>query len=147
MNLTAHFTLEELIASDYALRHGIANVPDAEIIENLKTLAQGLERIRACVGKPIHVNSGYRCPKLNSAIKGSKNSQHLLGLAADIVVPGVSAIGLAGIIVQCEDRVVFDQVIQEGTWVHVSFPAVDAKPRGQVLTAKWPGPTYVTGLV
>jgi hypothetical protein len=147
MNLTAHFTLEELIASDYAIRHGIANVPDAEIYENLQTLAQGLERIRACVGKPIHVSSGYRSPKLNSAIRGSKNSQHLQGLAADIVVPGISAMGLAGIIVQCEDRIVFDQVIQEGTWVHVSFPAVDKQPRGQVLTAKWPGPTYVTGLV
>lgn len=146
MNLTAHFTLEELISSEYALRHGIANVPDADVAENIMVLAQGLERIRAVVGKPIHVSSGFRCPKLNSAIKGSKNSAHMKGLAADIVVPGMTPRKLAETIAEFKDRIQYDQCIYEGTWVHVAFPDVDTKPRGQLLTAIFPGPKYVEGL-
>lgn len=144
MNLTAHFTLEELIASDYAIRHNIRNMPDdAAVLENLHTLAKGLERVRAVIGKPIHVNSGYRSPAVNAAIGGSDKSQHKLGLAADIVVPGITARELAMTIVAARDSIDFDQCIYEGTWVHVSF---DVKPRRQVLTALFPGPRYVQGI-
>lgn len=147
--LTAHFSLEELCASDYALRHGINNVPtDPDIIENLTILAQGLERLRGLLLKPIHVNSGYRCPKLNSAVKGSKTSQHLQGLAADIVVPGMTTTLLARSIVAWGDTINYDQVIHEGTWVHLSFPDVDVSPRRQVLTAHFANGavTYTQGL-
>ncbi|HXA97573.1 MAG TPA: D-Ala-D-Ala carboxypeptidase family metallohydrolase [Candidatus Dormibacteraeota bacterium] len=90
MQLTEHFSLEELIASEVAARSGIDNTPSATIVSNLRVLAQGLERVRAAFGgKPIHVNSGYRCAALNAAIGGAGNSLHMQGLAADIVCPQV----------------------------------------------------------
>jgi hypothetical protein len=151
MNLTEHFTLEELTRSDYAIRHGINNTPtDAEVLENLQILAQGLERIRGLINKPIHVNSGYRSPKVNSAIGGSKTSAHMKGLAADVVIPGMLPVDLCKIIEDHKDLVQFDQLIHEGSWTHIAFPDVDQQPRQQTLTAIFkPGKPvqYVTGIV
>lgn len=136
MNLTEHFTLEELLASDYALRHGIDNNPaDPDVLENLHVLANGLERVKAALdGLPVMVNSGYRSPKVNAGVGGSKTSAHLRGLAADIVVPGMTPREVC-IALSDADWIGFDQVIFEGTWTHVAFAEVDEKPRGKVLTA------------
>ena len=69
MQLTAHFSLEELIASETATRSGIDNTPPSELMPNLRALADGLEKVRAALGgRPIHINSGYRCPALNKAV-------------------------------------------------------------------------------
>jgi zinc D-Ala-D-Ala carboxypeptidase len=135
MQLSEHFSLEELIASEAAARLGIDNTPPAEIALNLKVLAEGLERVRAALGgKPIHVNSGYRCPALNAAIKGAGNSMHMQGLAADILCPQLGppldvcrAIVAAGIET--------DQIIHEfGRWCHVAFAAPGKQARKDLLT-------------
>lgn len=131
MNLSTHFTLAELTASQMAVRRGIDNKPPGDIIKNLEHLALGLEGVRTLLGCPLIINSGYRSPALNTAVGGARDSQHKLGLAADFIAPGFGtpvqvarAIAASGL--------KFDQLICEGTWVHVSFTA---DPRRQVLTA------------
>lgn len=151
MNLSENFTLAELTSSDYAERHGINNVPtDPEVLENLHILANGLERVRAALdGRAIFVNSGYRSPKLNTAIGGSKNSAHMKGLAADIRVAGLTPREACVILSSKMEDLAIHQLIFEGTWSHVAFADVDESPRHEVLTAVFkPGqPTkYVTGV-
>src|SRR5690242_11290128 len=92
MQLSEHFSLEELIASEVAARQGIDNAPSPPIMANLRVLAAGLERVRAALGgKPIHVSSGYRCLALNRAVGGAVRSAHIDGLAADILCPQFGA--------------------------------------------------------
>ena len=147
MILTSHFTLEELIRSDVAIRRGIDNRPDAEVVENLKNLARGLERVRAVLRSPIIISSAYRCPKLNSAVGGATNSAHLLGNACDFTAPAFGTPReVASAIVANTDEIAFDQLILEGeAWVHISFG--DAL-RGEVMTAIFHGgkPIYSRGL-
>jgi hypothetical protein len=130
--MSEHFSLTELTASSTAVRLGIDNTPNGEIANNLSLLADQLETVRAMLGnKPMHIDSGYRCPELNAAVGGAKDSAHLSGFAADFTCPDfgspesiVTALEAAGL--------KYDQLIQEGTWVHVSFaPAM----RQQTLTA------------
>jgi zinc D-Ala-D-Ala carboxypeptidase len=131
MHLSAHFTLEEFTRSETALRKGLDNTPDAETVANLIELANGMEKVRRLLDRPIHINSAYRGPKVNSSVGGSKNSAHMKGYAADFVCPGFGtpleickAIQGSGI--------EFDQLIHEfGSWTHISF---DPQMRGQVLT-------------
>ena len=143
MILSPHFTLEELTFSSTAVRLGIDNTPGEEIIEHLKILAQGLEQVRALLGHPMNIDSGYRCDILNAAVKGSRTSAHLHGYAADFTCP---AFGTALEIVKLitGSTVEFDQCIQEGTWVHISFAPT---MRRKVLTAHFAngGVTYTQG--
>lgn len=146
--LTDHFSLEEMTASETAARRGIDNTPSPAIIKNLTRTAQLLERVRVLLGsKPILVSSGYRSPALNAAVGGSKTSAHMQGLAADFICPGF---GTPLAICKRLDSlgVEFDQLIQEGTWVHIGLAAEGIKPRRQVLTAKFSsgGTTYGGGL-
>lgn len=132
MQLSEHFSLAELCASDTAARKGIDNTPPATVIEALKNTALGLERIRTLVGKPINVSSGYRSPKLNAAVGGQSASQHTRGEAADITVPGMPVPELARVIADNRIALGVDQVILEfSSWVHVSFAE---NPRHAVLT-------------
>src|SRR2546428_8128826 len=88
MLLSAHFSLEELTASEIAARAGIDNAPSAEVVRNLARLAEGLELVRLALGnKPVHITSGYRSARLNQMVGGSKNSIHIQGLAGDILSP------------------------------------------------------------
>ena len=87
--LTAHFTLDELTFSSVAQRLNIDNTPDQQTVGRLVICAMGLEKVRALLGSPIHVDSGYRCPALNAAVKGVADSAHLQGYAADILCPGI----------------------------------------------------------
>ena len=145
--MTEHFTLAELTNSDYAIRHGLSNTPtDAATLTNIATLANGLERVRAVLGRPIHISSGYRGPAVNSAVGGSKTSAHLRGLAADIVVPGVSSLNVARLLQANRRAIAYDQLIFEGTWVHIAFAAAEAAPRFSEFTAHFPGPTYTEGI-
>lgn len=132
MNLTAHFTLEELTASDVAARRGLDNAPPSEVIPALTRTAQGLERIRSLVGKPIHVNSAYRSKAVNDAVGSKDTSQHRNGEAADITCKGMPPRELAALIAENRVDLGVDQVILEfDAWVHVSF--TDA-PRHAILT-------------
>ena len=85
MKKIKYFKLAEFINSATANRLGIDNMPTFEIVDNLNRLADYLDGIRAKLGKPILVSSGYRCPMLNKAVGGVANSQHLKGLAADLI--------------------------------------------------------------
>jgi uncharacterized protein YcbK (DUF882 family) len=132
MNLSEHFTKEELIASQLAVRKGIKNEPTDAETNNLKKLAETLELVRDVLGgKSILINSGFRSFTLNSAIGGVSTSAHLYGYAADFICPSF------GTPRQVVDEIVkagikFDQLICEGTWVHIS---VDPKMRQEVLNA------------
>jgi len=140
MKLSENFSLQELIKSQTALRKGINNKPASpDIVVNLQTLCEKvLQPVRDHFGKPVTVNSGYRCPKLNKAIGSSSKSQHTKGLAADIEIPGVSNKELAEYI---ESNLPFDQLILEfyngvdpsSGWVHVSY-VDDTSNRKQTLT-------------
>jgi len=127
MNLSQHFTLEEMTKSQTGSRKGIDNTPGQKEIENLKQLCENvLEKIRIHFGRPLNVNSGYRGPALNKAIGGAKNSQHMTGQAADIEIAGMD-----NKILFCwiKDNMEFDQLILEyykegipdSGWVHVSW--------------------------
>lgn len=135
MNLSPHFSLSELVASQVATRKGIDNTPAPTIVTNLTRLAVLLEQVRALVAGPITISSGYRSPALNKAVGGAAGSAHLLGLAADIVVPGWPPKKLAKVIEK--SGLAFDQLIYEGTWVHIALAA--GAPRRQVLTATFVG--------
>lgn len=139
MNLTDHFTLDELTASQTAARRGINNIPSAATVDNLTRTAQTLEHIRVLLGsRPVVVSSGYRSPALNAAVGGAKNSAHMLGLAADFTCPGFGS-PLAICQKLAASDLGFDQLIQEGTWVHIGLSPEGQKPRRQVLTAKFNG--------
>lgn len=147
MQLSEHFTLEELTRSDVAMRRTIDNTPPAVIVANLQMLAAGLERVRSAIGNlAIHVNSGYRCPALNLAIGGAKDSAHMQGRAADIVCPEFGTpLQIAEALIQQKLLIGFDQIIQEGDWLHVAF---SDSPRFDVLTAHFGtgGAIYTRGL-
>jgi uncharacterized protein YcbK (DUF882 family) len=144
MNLSEHFTLEELVASQLAVRKGIKNEPTDAETSNLKKLAETLELVRTVLGgKSILINSGFRSFTLNSAVGGVATSAHLYGYAADFICPSF------GTPRQVVDEIVksgikFDQVICEGTWVHIS---VDPKMRQEVLNATFKNgkATYTKG--
>ena len=130
--LSPHFSLEELTFSSTAVAHGIDNTASPEIVEHLAALAASLEKVRAILGFPLHIDSGYRCPDLNRVVRGVPDSAHVTGYAADFVCPQFgSPLDIVKKIVSYP-MIQFDQMIQEGTWVHFS---VDPAMRQQVLTA------------
>ena len=142
MKLSKNFTLEELVFSITANNHGINNTPNAEAKACLKRLAvEVLQPIRDAWGQPIVISSGYRCAKLNAAVGGVKNSQHLLGQAADIKANNPKDNGKLHALIKKmvkDGRIKVGQLIWEyGTktcpkWVHVSLPRV-GKPNNQML--------------
>ena len=139
MKLSENFTMAEFIKSDTANRLGIDNTPEGEHLEAAKALFENVvQKVRDHFG-PTVINSGYRCPELNEAVRGSKTSQHCHGEAADIEVPGVANGDLAQWIVA---NLEFDQVILEfytpgepsSGWVHVTYKK-DGSNRNKALTA------------
>lgn len=143
-HLSPNFTLDEFIVSQEAARRNIDNTPPAWVVGNLKIVARNLEAIRATVldGAPILISSGFRCSKLNESVGGSPNSAHLTGLAADFIAP---RFGTPFDICQALVRhdVQFDQLIYEGTWVHIGWHEI--RNRGQLLTYR--NGRYLTGIV
>ena len=132
MNLTDHFTLEELTHSQTAARLGLDNEPPPDVVDALTRTAHGLEMVRVLLQAPILVSSGYRSPLVNRAVGGAANSQHILGEAADFTAPGF---GPPEMIVRAIMRstrpIPYDQLIVEyGRWVHISF---SREPRHQAL--------------
>jgi len=131
VKLSPNFTLSEFTTSQTATRKGIDNTPSGTIIDNLRTLVNGLETIRALLGYPIFISSGYRCIQLNKAIGGSLTSDHVYGYAADFTC---NKFGTPEQITKAiiASKIKFDQLIYEGTWVHISF---NPKMRQQALRA------------
>lgn len=123
-----YFTIKELCDSDTAKRRGIKNIPTPEIERNLAALVDNvLDPLREAWGRPIIVNSGYRCDALNKAVGGVATSQHRLGQAADLDVGTRTAnMKLFNLIIKL--KLPFDQLLFERgdwavgpDWVHVSF--------------------------
>ena len=126
MLLSPRLTLDDLTKSGTAIRNGIDNTPDALATENLKALCTNvLEPIITYYGT-LHIESGYRSAALNKKVRGSQNSQHLTGEAADIEVRNISNHALIRWI---RDNLTVDQAILEfhdpaipdSGWVHVSY--------------------------
>lgn len=140
MRLSPHFTFAEFVFSQTAIRGGISNTPDEQTLQNLRHTAGQMEKVRALIDAPIFISSGYRSPALNAAIGGSATSQHMSGEAADFVSPFGTPLEICRALVGA--GIPFDQLIYEGTWVHISFLR---QPRGQILTWK-PGEGYSQGI-
>jgi hypothetical protein len=153
MNLSANFNLRELTRSDTADRLDIDNQPNEEQIESLRLLCENiLQPVRDHFGKPVKINSGFRCPTLNQATGGSATSDHCKGQACDFEIDGVSNPELAEWVSQnCKYTQLILEFYTQGQpnsgWVHASFNPENLKC--QELTAvKVAGKTqYLNGLV
>lgn len=150
--LTEHFSLEEMTASDTAVRLGIDNTPPPDIVPHLVINAQGLERIRNVTWLPLIVHSAYRCEALERVLTAKDfaawcarhakdlemawpeyfaRKSHPKGYSTDFICPAFGTPAeIVRVIRTCGIK--FDQLIEEGNWVHVSF---DPQLRGEVLTA------------
>lgn len=141
LQLSNDFWLSEMLKSDTASRQGIPNDPTAVVIAHCQILVKELlQPIRDKYGRPIIVTSGIRMPPLNKAIGGS--AAHPSGFAADIHATIGTRKELVDFITHA--KLPFDQVIFEGTWVHVSRYSPDGtKARGEVLATFDGGKSYV----
>ena len=131
MVLSEHFTLEELTATQH---RSLDNTPNSSEINNLKRLAEMLEKVKDLLdGKPIMVNSAFRSKAVNDAVGSKDTSQHRVGCAADIRVPGLSPDQVVKAIIG--SPIAYDQIIREfDSWTHISVPNNPSDiPRKQAL--------------
>jgi len=129
--VTPHFTLAELTHTDH---RSLDNTPNAGELANLQRLAQFLELVKAKLdNKPIMVNSAFRSKQVNDSVGSKDTSQHRLGCAADIRVPGMTPDQVVRSIMS--HGLYFDQIIREfDAWTHISIPNTAALlPRRQAL--------------
>ena len=133
MKLTENFSLEEMTVSEIGARRGLDNTPNATEIANLVRTAGLLEQVRALVKKPIIVNSAFRSKAVNDAVGSKDTSQHRIGCAADIRVPGMTPKQVVEAIMKSD--IPYDQLIREfDSWTHISVPDSAARPpRKQAL--------------
>ena len=153
MNLSANFTLKELTRSDTADRLDIDNTPNEEQIESLRLLCENiLQPVREHFGKPVKINSGFRCPALNQATGGSATSDHCKGQACDFEIDGVSNPELAEWVSQnCKYTQLILEFYTQGQpnsgWVHVSYDPNNLKKQELTATKIAGKTTYLNGLV
>jgi len=115
MNLSPHFSLEEMLHSETAEKKHIENRINAEEVNNLKRLCEAvLEPLREHFGTPIRINSGFRCQALNKAVGGAPNSYHTKGRAVDIPMK-------PGYLAYIRDHLPHTELINEGSWIHVAL--------------------------
>ena len=140
--LSPHFSLEEMTESEMAVKHGIANVPSEQEIENLRKLCKGtLEPLREALGLPIVITSGFRTKALNRKLAHtSECSQHMLGQAADFyVAPGQSGLSRRELLIKAfrliiqDERIDYDQLILYPSFIHVSYVSRDRNRRNILL--------------
>jgi len=130
VKLSEHFSLEELTRTDH---RSLDNTPDPAALANLHRLAAFLEQVRTALGnRVVVINSAYRSAAVNAACGSRESSQHRVGCAADVRVPGmtpdavVRAVRASGL--------AYDQLIKEfDAWTHISIPNLPAKPRKMAL--------------
>jgi len=145
--LSDHFTLEEATFSSTAARLGIDNTtPPAEVVEQMKRTATKLEKVRALLLQPLHIDSFYRCLALNTALGSKATSQHISGNAVDFTCSAYGdPVTIAKRLVEVANIIRYDQLIMEHTWIHISFASPDDTPRGHVLSLLANG-GYATGI-
>lgn len=153
MNLTANFTLSEMVKSETALRYDMDNTPGEAEIASLRLLCEKiLQPVREHYGKGVKVNSGFRHPEVNAKVGGSKTSDHCKGQAADIEIPGIPNADLA---IWIMDNLEYTQLILEfytpgvpdSGWVHVSYDPANLKKQNLTATKKDGKTVYLPGLV
>ena len=151
--LTKNFSLEEMVKSETALRHGMENKPGPDEMNNLLQLcANVLQPVRDHYQKGVKVNSGYRSPDVNAKVGGSRTSDHCRGMAADIEIPGIPNADLAKWI---KENLSYTQLILEfytpgipdSGWVHVSYDPANLKKQDLTATRKDGKTVYLPGLV
>jgi len=129
--LSPNFSLEELTITSH---REFDNTPNADQINNLERVANLLEQVKKAVGgKPIIVNSAFRSLQINAAVGSKPTSQHCLGCAADIRVPGMTPDEVVKAVIA--SGIGYDQVIREfDRWTHISVPShAGDNPRRQAL--------------
>jgi uncharacterized protein YcbK (DUF882 family) len=134
VNLSEHFTLEELTSSETAARNGWDNTPNATELANLVRLAAFLEEVKTVIGgKPVMINSAFRSKLVNDAVGSKDSSQHRIGCAADIRVPNMTPDEVVKAVIAA--NLGYDQIIREfDRWTHISIPnRSEDKPRQQAL--------------
>ena len=134
MQLSEHFSLAELTASETADRLNIDNTPNPSEMANLVRLATFLEEVKTVLGgKPVMINSAFRCKEVNDAVGSKDTSQHRIGCAADIRVPNMTPDEVVKAVIA--SGIGFDQIIREfDRWTHISIPSVAGdNPRKQAL--------------
>ena len=139
MMLSKNLSLVEVMKSATAIKHGIANEPSSKHLTNLKAVATNIfQPCRDYFGKPLAVTSGYRSPKLNELIGGSKRSQHSKGEALDLDAQVYGGFTNAELFHYIKDNLDFDQLIwefgndEEPDWIHCSYTTEN---RREVLKA------------
>ena len=135
MKLTEHFTLEELTLSDYANEHGLSNTASEYVEKNLMMLCVLiLEPLRIALNRPVTINSGYRCKKVNEGVGGVASSHHLLGLAADMHFH--SETELKEMLSVLKRNKHLDLALVERSknakWLHVQLPRPNTNPRHRI---------------
>jgi len=142
MNLTKHFTLEELTHTDH---RQFDNTPNEAEMANLQRLAEFLEKVKTVLdGKPIMINSAFRSKQVNDAVGSRDSSQHRLGCAADIRVPGMTPNEVVKTLIA--SGLGFDQLIREfDSWTHISIPnhPTDASRKQALIIDKQGTRAYV----
>jgi zinc D-Ala-D-Ala carboxypeptidase len=131
MNLSDHFTLEELTFTEH---REFDNTPNADEIANLTRLAAFLEQVKTVLGgKPVMINSAFRCKQVNDAVGSKDTSQHRIGCAADLRIPGMTPDEVVKTIMA--SGIGYDQIIREfDRWTHISVPNhAGDNPRRQAL--------------
>ena len=131
MNLSEHFTLDELTHTDH---RQFDNTPNASEMANLVRLASFLEEVKSVLGnKPVMVNSAFRCKEVNDAVGSKDTSQHRIGCAADIRVPSMTPDEVVKAVIA--SGIGYDQIIREfDRWTHISVPSIAGNsPRRQAL--------------
>jgi hypothetical protein len=131
MNLTEHFTLAELTATSH---RQFDNTPNEAETAHLQRLAEILEQVKnALDGKPIMINSGFRSKQVNDSVGSKDTSQHRIGCAADVRVPGMTPDAVVKAVIAA--GLPFDQIIREfDSWTHISVTNTpDGAPRRQAL--------------
>lgn len=136
--LSPNFSLAEFLESDTATRRRIRNIPSSTVLARLRNTAAGMEQVRGILSRtagkliPVIITSGYRNKELNAAVGGSPTSDHMKGDSADFRAPEFgSPIEICHALVKAGLKV--DQLIEEGTWVHVSF---GPRMRQEILTMR-----------
>ena len=129
--MTPHFTLAELTATSH---RQFDNTPNEAETANLQRLAEFLEQVKTALdGKPIMINSGFRSKQVNDSVGSKDTSQHRIGCAADIRVPGMTPDAVVRAVIAA--GLPYDQIIREfDAWTHISVTNTpDGTPRRQAL--------------
>ncbi len=139
--VSKNFDFHEFEATDLKQYQVKNTISSSEVRDAIKALVvEVLQPLRDIWGKPLAINSGYRCAELNKAVGGVPTSQHVKGEAADVCPFGRNGKGKQDVIRQLAKTLVgaglpFDQAILYPSFLHISH-RLNGKQRGQVLYAK-----------